>query len=125
MPDKTVKLPDAQHSITIRPTPGRVVVRANGQTIVDTTAALTLDESRHDLVQYVPLADVDAAVLRPSDTQTYCPYKGDASYHSVATAEGVVEDALWFYPEPFPAVGEIAEHVAFYTDRVEVIVEDR
>ena len=72
---------------------------------------------------YVPIADVDQSLLRPSDTHTYCPYKGEASYFSVSTPDGDVQDAMWFYREPYPAVGEIKDHVAFYTDRVEFTVE--
>ncbi|MGP4005383.1 DUF427 domain-containing protein [Streptomyces sp. 4N124] len=30
-------------------------------------------------VQYIPLADVDQALLERTDSHTYCPYKGEAS----------------------------------------------
>jgi uncharacterized protein (DUF427 family) len=76
-------------------------------------------------VHYVPLADVDQGLLRPSDTSTYCPFKGESSYYSVSTPEGDVQDAIWFYESPYPAVDQIAGHVAFYTDRVTLRVEDR
>ena len=62
-------------------------------------------------------------VLRRSETVTYCPYKGDASYLSVDLGEHVqVVDVIWRYEEPFPAVAEIAGRVAFYADRAEVRV---
>ena len=57
-------------------------------------------------------------MLEPTDTSTYCPYKGEASYY---TAAGVT-DAIWYYAEPYEAVAEIKDHVAFYTDRVDVTV---
>ncbi|HZO36015.1 MAG TPA: DUF427 domain-containing protein [Solirubrobacteraceae bacterium] len=119
---KPVMLPSPDHPITITPTGARVVVRAGEQVIADTDAALTLAESTYPPVQYIPLADVDAEVLLPSATETYCPFKGEASYYGVATGSGEIKDAIWFYASPFDAVSEIAGHVAFYADRVEISV---
>jgi uncharacterized protein (DUF427 family) len=68
------------------------------------------------------MRDVDQSLLRPSATSTYCPYKGDASYFSVAVPGGLIEDAIWAYEQPHAAVAEIAGHVAFYSDRVEITV---
>lgn len=119
---KPVKVPGPAHPITITSTGARVVVRAGGQVIADTEAALTLTEASIPPVQYVPLADVDPTVLLPSGSETYCPFKGEASYFTVATASGDIKDAVWYYEFPFDAVGEIADHVAFYADRVEVSV---
>jgi len=119
---KPEKVPGPDHPITIAPTGARVVVRAGNQVIADTDTALTLNEADYRPVQYVPLADVDPAVLLPSGTETYCPFKGEASYFTVATEAGEIKDAVWYYEFPFAAVGEIADHVAFYADRVEVSV---
>jgi len=119
-----VLTPTDKHPITIEPTDGRVTVRVGGMVVADSRHALTLREASYPPVQYVPLADVDPAVLRPSQTVTYCPYKGDASYYSVQPAgRDQVEDAVWTYQDPYPAVAEIAGHVAFYADRAEVTVE--
>jgi len=88
------------------------------QVVADTTAALALREANYPAVQYIPLADVDQAVLKETETSTYCPYKGDASYYSLVTADGELTDVIWTYREPYPAVAEIAGHVAFYPDKV-------
>jgi uncharacterized protein (DUF427 family) len=85
-------------------------------------AALTLQESSYPAVQYVPLADVTSDLLRPSDTETYCPYKGDASYFDVVVDGVTVSDAIWTYRQPYPAVAQIAGHVAFYPDKADVVV---
>jgi uncharacterized protein (DUF427 family) len=122
---KEPRIPGPDHPITVEPFNGRITVTAGGRKIAETTAALELREASYPPVYYVPLSDVDDANLRPTETTTYCPYKGDASYYDVidaATAE-TVEDAVWHYREPYPSVSEIADHVAFYTDRVEVAVE--
>jgi uncharacterized protein (DUF427 family) len=121
---RPVLTPTDKHPITIAPTDGRVVVRVGGTVVADSDHALTLREASYPPVQYIPLADVDPAVLRPSQTATYCPYKGEASYYSVQPAGGAeVADAIWTYQDPYPAVAPIAGHVAFYADRAEVAVE--
>ena len=121
---RPVLQPSAAHPITVEPTGGRVVVRVGDQVVADSRHALTLQESTYPAVQYIPMADVDQGVLRRTDTATYCPFKGDASYYSVQTEAGeVVEDVIWTYEKPYAAVAEIADHVAFYPDRAEVTVE--
>ncbi|MEW2517211.1 DUF427 domain-containing protein [Actinacidiphila alni] len=120
---RTVKTPGPDHPITVEPNPERVVVRAAGKVIADTTSALTLREADYPPVQYIPLADVEESALRPSDAQTYCPYKGDASYYSLVTADGEIADAVWTYEKPYDAVGPIAGHVAFYPQHVETAAE--
>ena len=100
------------------------MVRVGDQVVADSRHALTLQESTYPAVQYIPMADVDQGVLRRTDTATYCPFKGDASYYSVQTRGGqMVEDVIWTYEKPYAAVAEIADHVAFYPDRAEVTVE--
>jgi uncharacterized protein (DUF427 family) len=123
MTERTVLLPTAEHPITITPTGKHVTVRVNGEVVAETDAALTLQESTYPAVQYVPLADVVDSALRRSDNTTYCPYKGEANYYHVVTgASDTVDDAIWTYEEPYPAVGEIVGHVAFYANKADVTV---
>lgn len=120
--EKPIKQPGPNHPITIEPNPNRVRVRAGEATIAETTRALTLREADYAPVQYIPLEDVDTSLLSATDHATYCPFKGDASYYSIAAAERG-ENAVWEYREPYDAVAEIRGHVAFYADRVEVSEE--
>ncbi|WP_326548852.1 DUF427 domain-containing protein [Mycolicibacterium sp. ND9-15] len=115
--------PTAEHPITIEPTGRHVTVRVDGETVADTDDAVTLQESSYPTVQYIPLYDVKAERLRPSGTTTYCPFKGDASYYHVVTEAGAtVDDAVWTYERPYPAVAPIAGHVAFYPDKADITV---
>lgn len=128
MSTREIKIPGPDHPITVEKTGSRVMARVGGRVVADTTRALTLQESTYPAVQYIPLEDVDQALLAPSDTLTYCPYKGDASYYSIVLPEtdgSAVDltDAVWTYREPYDAVSPIANHVAFYPDRVEVVAE--
>ena len=123
MTNRPVLEPTAEHPITVEPTGKHVTVRVNGELVADTRDALTLQESTYPAVQYIPLGDVAQDRLRHSDTTTYCPFKGDASYYHVTTAAGdTVEDVIWTYEQPYPAVGDIVGHVAFYPDKADITV---
>jgi uncharacterized protein (DUF427 family) len=116
--------PTTDHPITIAPTGARVVVRVNGEVVADTHAALQLQESTYPAVQYIPFDDVVQGLLTRTDTSSYCPYKGDASYYTVQLPDGRTEtDLIWTYERPYDAVAEIAGHVAFYANRSEITVE--
>jgi uncharacterized protein (DUF427 family) len=117
-----MKVPGPDHQITIVPSTDRVLVRSGETTIADSRSTLVLRETNYPPVRYVPLADVDRSLLRPSDLTTYCPYKGDASYYSIISDGERSTDAVWFYDQPYPAVAEIKDHVAFYPDRVDLTI---
>lgn len=62
-------------------------------------------------------------LLKRTDHQTHCPYKGDASYFSIVVDGHSAENAVWSYEQPFPAMAEIKDHLAFYPNRVDAIEE--
>ena len=121
MPDRPVLKPSEKHPITVTPTAGRVVVTVGGKVVADTRASLTLQESTYPAVQYVPLTDVDESLLERTATESYCPFKGDASYYSIPAGGDKAVDAVWEYQNPHDAVAEIKGHIAFYPDRVDAI----
>lgn len=120
MSERDIREPSAAHPITITPTGRHVVVRVGADVIAETDDALTLQESTYPGVQYIPLADVAPAALQRSDTTTYCPYKGDANYYHLNVGDATVDDAVWTYEQPYPAVAAIAGRVAFYPDKADV-----
>lgn len=118
-----MKLPGPDHPITIARNGKRVRVIFAGRVVADTTRALTLKEANYKPVLYIPRGDADMSLLTPSDHRTHCPYKGDASYFSIATDGRGSQNAVWSYEQPFPAMAEIKGHLAFYPDRVDAIEE--
>jgi uncharacterized protein (DUF427 family) len=120
MTEKKVLVPGPSHPITVTPADETVTVRFGDRVIAKTDQALVLRESSYPPVYYLPLEAVDADVLEPSSHQTYCPFKGDASYYSLVAGDTVAQNAVWAYVAPYDAVSEIAGHVAFYPDRVEI-----
>ncbi|WP_448031008.1 DUF427 domain-containing protein [Bradyrhizobium liaoningense] len=115
-----MKLPGPDHPITITPNPRRVRVTAGDIVIAETSKALTLKEAKYPAVQYVPREDTNMALLERTDRVTHCPYKGDASYFSVKANGKMLDNAIWTYETPFPAMTEIAGHLAFYPDKVKI-----
>ncbi len=123
MTAKPVKLPGADHPITIERNPSRIVVSIGGRTIADSREVLTLKEASYPAVLYVPRKDVDMSLLERTDHGTYCPYKGDCAYYSIPLGGERSANAVWTYESPYPAVAEIKDHLAFYPDRVDAIEE--
>ena len=120
---KVIKIPGPDHPISIERNVHRVVVVVAGRVVADTRVALTLREASYPLVQYIPLKDVDTALLERTDHATYCPYKGDCAYYSIPLGGERSVNAVWTYAAPYSAVAAIKDHVAFYPDRVDAIEE--
>jgi uncharacterized protein (DUF427 family) len=119
---KPIKIPSPEHPISVESNSSRVVVSVAGRVIADTSEALTLYEAHYPAVQYIPRKDVDMTQLTRSDRTTYCPYKGDAAYFSIPVGAERSIDAVWSYETPYAAVAGIKDHLAFYPDRVTVLV---
>jgi uncharacterized protein (DUF427 family) len=117
--DKAVKIPGPDHPITVQRSPRRVIVKAGGRVIADSTEALSLREASYPEVLYVPRKDVNMSQLERTSHTTYCPYKGECSYYSIPSGGEKAANAVWTYETPYEAVASIKEHLAFYRDRVD------
>ncbi|ACD17229.1 DUF427 domain-containing protein [Paraburkholderia phytofirmans] len=121
MTEKTIKVPGPDHPITVEPSNARVVVSVGGKVIADTLKALVLREASYPPVYYIPRNDVEMTLLERTDHATYCPYKGDCAYYSIPSGGEKTVNAVWTYESPYAAVKEIAQHLAFYPNRVDSI----
>ena len=119
-----MKIPDESHPITIERVPAIVRVLFEGHEIADSADVLVLNEANYPPVFYFPRDDVRMAFMRRTDKVTHCPYKGDASYFTIYRDGRVIENAVWSYEDPFPAVGRIGNRVAFYPEHVEFELGD-
>ena len=88
------------HRILFEPFPRRLRAELAGEVVLDTRRAHLLHETGLLPQVYVPLEDVRADLLEPSDHGTHCPFKGDATYRSVRVGDRVSENALWLYEDP-------------------------
>jgi len=111
------------HPIAIAPIPERVRVVWRGRTIGDSARALELAEAGYKPVAYIPREDLDMSLLERTDRVTTCPYKGEAHYFSIRDGDARDDNAVWTYETPIADVAEIALHLAFYPNRVEILRE--
>ncbi|MFJ1971694.1 DUF427 domain-containing protein [Streptomyces sp. NPDC087903] len=98
------------HTITIEHGTQHVRVVHGDRVLAESDRPLVLRETGSPVRYYLPVEDVRLELLAPSDTHTYCPFKGTASYWSLPDAA----DLVWGYPDPKPDVAEIKDHLCFY-----------
>jgi len=70
---------------------------------------------------YFPPDSVRREHLKPSDTRTVCPWKGQATYYDVVVDKETIQDAAWYYPAPRETAVSIKDHVAFWKD---IVIEE-
>ena len=80
---------------------GRVIARSDDTVLV---------EGNH----YFPLDSLDRSVVTETDHKTVCPWKGTASYFTLAVDGEVAENAAWYYLEPKEGAEMVGGRVAFY-----------
>ena len=73
------------YPLSISRADGRVQVMYRGERLAESTRALRMTESTYDPVFYIPKGDVRLELLEATDHSTHCPFKGDASYWSIAS----------------------------------------
>lgn len=111
------------HRISVKPAGVHIQVRFKGEVIADTRDAIQLDEIPEGhvvapVVYYFPRKDVRMGRLMRTEHQTYCPFKGQASYYSLKDGP---ENVVWTYEQPYDEMLAIKEHLAFYPDKVEIV----
>ncbi len=104
--------------------PARVRATFGGVTIADSSAARVMLELGHAPMYYLPRGDVDMTHLEATDRDTYCPYKGHASYWTIRVGEAVAENAIWTYPRPYPQLAALEGYLGFYWGRMQAWFED-
>ena len=118
----TVHPRDPYHRIDVRESSRRVKVTVGGETVAETERPRILFETGLPPRYYILPEDVNTGSLEESDTETHCPYKGAASYRSVAVNGKTFEDVAFFYPEPLPEAAKVEGYLCFLGDQVETEV---
>ena len=116
--------PNPGHTVEIEPSPRWVRVMFNGVAIADSKRVKLLRETGQRAVYYFPKEDVRMDLLTPTDLHTHCPFKGDASYWTIRVGDRVAENAVWSYLTPLAGREAIAEHLAFYWDKMDAWYEE-
>ncbi len=113
------------HRIFFADHPARLRAIVAGRTLVDTSRAKLLYETGIPPVPYVPVEDLDHALLERTESSTHCPFKGDASYWTLRAGDRVEPDFVWAYENPLEQAPWLEGYAALYWKRVdEIYVED-
>ena len=107
------------HRIDIRRSSRHVKVGIGGETVADTRRPVLLFETGLPVRYYIQKIDVRMELLVPSEKQSYCAYKGSASYYSVNVGDSFAEDIVWYYPYPNPQYAEIQNYLCFYDEKAD------
>jgi uncharacterized protein (DUF427 family) len=110
------------HTITVTPVGEHVEVRVGGETVAASDRALVLHETGLPPRYYLPPEDVRTDLLKPTEKATTCPFKGQASYWSLRIDDETWVDLVWCYERPIEERADIAGMLAFYNERVEIVV---
>ncbi len=99
----------------------RLRVEAAGATLVDTATTLAVFETALEPRLYVDPRFVRMDLLRTSATQSYCPYKGTATYWTARIDGIVIDDVAWSYEDPLPESAPLQRFLSFDDARVTVV----
>lgn len=112
--------PNPYHRVEYVRTDRRLWVTVGGEVLVDTTDTIVAYETALEPRLYVAPDHVRTDLLTRSDTTTYCPYKGTATYWSAVVEGSEVDDVAWSYDDPTPEAVPIAGLLSFDPGRAEV-----
>ena len=114
---------DPYTRVDILPTSRHVRVEVEGVVLADSTHARVLFETGLLPRWYIPVHDVRMELLEPTDTTTSCPYKGQAEYWSANVNGRLERDLAWSYPSPLPESERVRGLIAFYNERVDLVID--
>ncbi|MEU7823802.1 DUF427 domain-containing protein [Catellatospora sp. NPDC049133] len=100
-----------------------VRVEVDGVTVAESHRPMILFETGLPARFYLPKTDVRLDLLKPTDTVSHCPYKGQAEYWSVRTGDTVHDDLVWSYRTPLHESRKIEGLVSFYNEKVDLYVD--
>jgi len=86
--------------------------------VARTTRAVRVLETASPPTFYLPRDQVRMDLLQATGGQSYCEWKGRASYYDLRTDQGLVERVAWSYENPLDDFAAIAGHISFYPGRL-------
>ena len=105
------------------PTAKHIQVRLGEWVIADSSRTFRVLETSHPPVYYIPLADIRMDLLEATSRQTYCKFKGRASYWTLRARQTVLLNVAWSYQDPTPGFAAIKGYLAFYLEPLEGFVD--
>jgi uncharacterized protein (DUF427 family) len=102
----------------------REIVVLWGKTLVARTrGAWAVRETSHPPTFYLPIADVEHALLRPAGRGSFCEWKGPAHYWDLLDDKRSLPKVAWSYPQPLAGAHQLADCIAFYSHHLDCSVD--
>ncbi|MEM7430724.1 MAG: DUF427 domain-containing protein [Pseudomonadota bacterium] len=96
----------------------RVIEVRDGDTVIAwSNTSFKVMETASPPTFYLPRVNVKLGLLTRSEHQTYCEFKGAASYW--ALERSVAEPIAWSYEQPQSRFQMLKDYIAFYPNRVD------
>jgi uncharacterized protein (DUF427 family) len=96
------------------PSDAHIRIEHRGIVVADTRKAVRTLETSHPPSWYLPPDAIAPGVLSRSSRQSFCEWKGHATYWHLEIDGERLTDIAWSYPDPTPAFAVLRDHVAFY-----------
>ena len=103
----------------------RIRIVVNELTIVDSHQAYRVLETSHPPVYYLPAADIEMQYFQSANSrQSFCEWKGLASYYDLTVGDKQIANAAWYYPQPTEYFMPIKDYLAFYPSKMDACYVD-
>ena len=103
----------------VDPVSEHIAITHLGKELVSTNQSVRVLETSHPPTYYIPIADFAEGVLVPVDGQTYCEFKGAASYYDVVVGSTRIPRAAWTFENPTKGFEALSGRVALYASKVD------
>lgn len=114
---------DPFHRIDVLRSSRHVVVSSDGVVLADSIRPNLLFETSLPTRYYLPPEDVRWELLHPSESHSVCAYKGVANYWTAGLPGRDIPDIAWSYAEPLNDALNVAGMVAFFTERLDLVID--
>jgi len=105
------------HQVRERRVPGKLRAQLGDDVLAESTRVIEVDEDGNPPRYYFPREDVRMDRMSASDTRTYCPFKGEASYFTMEFMDGRMPDAAWTLRQPYDEHADLKDRIAFLDEK--------
>ncbi len=99
----------------LEPSTEHIQIVFNHEVIVDSRRTWRILETTHPPTYVIPPDDVNMTYLVRSNRQTFCEFKGIATYYTVKVGSRHAENAVWSYAKPSdPRYEPVSGYLGFY-----------
>ena len=104
------------YGISVEPLQGRIAIYRGDILLAESHNAKVMYETRLPPAIYVPREDLCVELSPETELQTFCPFKGTATYHDISLPEERLTNSIWAYEDAFPESAAIQGHIGFMPD---------